>query len=173
MVAVHALSAMPVTRHPLLPPDPTDDSVSVDAQAIERLESSLATLSAKGPAIARRFYAALFSKAPSVRGMFPADIASQEKKLLDSLVSVVTLLKEPAKTVPMLRELGRKHETYGARPEHYPIVCSFLLEAMRAEFGTEWTPQLALEWAQALELVSHHMIASGTQTTPAARRTQA
>lgn len=158
---------MPVTRHPLLPPGAPNDMVAVDAEAIERLSSSLAALSAKGPAIAHRFYAALFEAYPSVRAMFPPDIAAQEKKLLDSLVSVVTLLQEPTKSVPMLRELGRKHARYGALPQHYPIVCALLVESMGAEFGDAWTPQLALEWSQALELVSYHMIAGGAGETPA------
>ena len=155
---------MPVTRHPLLPQTNNDLVVAVDTQALSRLESGLTTLREKGPSITNRFYSRLFESYPGVRTMFPADIAAQEKKLLDSLVAVVTMLKEPAKTVPMLRELGRKHTTYGAKPEHYPIVCNLLLDCMKAEFGPEWTPQLALEWTQALELVAHHMM-SGDATS--------
>lgn len=153
---------MPVTRHPLLPQINSDLPVAVDAQALGRLESSLTTLRAKGPLIAHRFYVRLFELYPGVRTMFPTDIATQEKKLLDSLVTIVSMLKDPAKTIPMLRELGQRHVKYGAKPEHYPIVCGLLLESMRAEFGEEWTPQLALEWTQTLELVSHHMKAADT-----------
>lgn len=163
---------MPVTRHPLLTQTNNDLVVAVDTQAMNRLEASLTTLKAKGPSITHRFYTRLFESFPGVRTMFPADTAGQEKKILDSLVTIVSLLKEPAKTVPMLRELGRKHSTYGAKPEHYPIVCNLLLDCMKAEFGTEWTPQLALEWTQALELVSYHMISGDASATHDGFRTQ-
>lgn len=162
---------MPVTRHPLLPQTNNDLVIAVDEQALGRLESSLTTLKAKGPAIAHRFYTRLFESYPGVRSMFPPDIEAQEKKLLDSLITVVMLLKDPIKVVPMLRDLGHRHTKYGAKPEHYPIVCGLLLESMKAEFGAEWTQQLALEWTQTLELVSHHMKSADIPAKPDTLRT--
>lgn len=131
---------------------------AVDAQAIARLEGCLEFLRTRGPAIAHRFYSALFGAHPSLRAMFPKDMASQEKKLLDSLVLVIQHLKDSAKIRVALRELGARHAAYGAKPEHYPIVCKLLVDAMAAEMGSQWSTQLANEWSLSLELISKAMI---------------
>lgn len=135
-----------------------DHGISVDAQVISRLDASLEILATKGAPIAALFYQALFAAHPSIRPLFPSDTGQLERKLIDSLVGVVGLLKSPGDASATLRAMGLKHHQYGARPEHYLIVCRLLLQSMAHEFGDYWTDQLALEWFQVLELVSRHMI---------------
>ncbi len=152
---------MPITRHPLMPHGPDDrrlHHIGVDPSAYQRLNASLGLLRDKGPRIVGTFYSRLFERYPGVRPMFPTDMASQQNKLLGSLVMVVEHLRDPEQVTATLQELGRKHEGYGALPEHYPIVCSLLLESMATELGTAWNDQLESEWSQALTLVSQIMI---------------
>lgn len=167
---------MPVTRHPLMPPSPDDHRLgkfAIDEAAVTRLTQSLDLLRSKGSAVAKTFYTLLFDRYPGVRTMFPADMASQEKKLMDSIVMVVEHVREPARVVQALKELGNRHTTYGTRPEHYPIVCSILLECMAKESGGAWTDQLEAEWKQALELVSTIMIQGAAGAPEGGRPTHA
>jgi hemoglobin-like flavoprotein len=39
-----------------------------------------------------------------------------------------TSLRDLGAVVPKLRELGGRHVSYGARPEHYPVVAGVMLE---------------------------------------------
>ncbi len=103
---------------------------------------------------------------------------AQETKLMESLNAVVSNLDNGALVRSRLAELGKRHEKYGAKPEHYPIVCGLLMETMAKFAGPAWTAEIAAEWSQALQLVSEAMIGGtsmappGPATRPHADRTQ-
>lgn len=165
---------MPITRHPLMPHGPDDrrlHHIGVDPAVHQRLEASLGLLRDKGPRVVETFYSRLFERYPAVRPLFRSDMASQQSKLLGSLVMVVEHLRDPERVTAVLRELGRKHEAFGALPEHYPIVRSLLLESMAAELGTAWNDQLEAEWSQALSLVSQIMIEASQSAGPSSSAT--
>ncbi len=164
---------MPITRHPFLPLKPGDEWLrrfAVDEAAVTRLSTSLELIRSKGPSVTKSFYALLFERFPGVRAMFPADIAAQERKLLDTLVMVIEHVRHPQRVTGMLQDLGRRHVGYGARPEHYAIICSILVECLAKEAGKDWSPQLETEWTQALALVSQIMIEAGETATAASHR---
>jgi methyl-accepting chemotaxis protein len=56
--------------------------------------------------------------------------------------------------VPKLRELGRKHVVYGARPEHYPVVGEVLIASMAEVAGSRWRPEYGRAWSDALAVVA-------------------
>ena len=170
---------MPISRHPLSGPLPSLAGIRSDAGATKRLQESLAAFEPREEELTRDFYAALFARHPGVRVLFPTDIRAQGVKLFESLRMVVNNLHDGPGVRARLAELGKRHEKYGAKPEHYPIVCSLLLETMAKVAGPAWTAELAAEWAQALQLVSDAMIfgaagpppgqATGFATRPPAR----
>jgi hemoglobin-like flavoprotein len=151
-----------------MPPSPGDRGlrlIPIDPQASIRLRASLDLLRARGGEVVHRFYAKLFEQFPGVRGMFPADMASQEREFIETLVAIVELIGEPDRLRPRIEELGKRHATYGARPEHYPLVCNVLIETLRETSGEAWSPQLETEWSQALLLVSESMLIGAGQLT--------
>lgn len=154
---------MPVTRHPLLNANHPVGSVALDENAIRRLTACLDILKARGDEIAQEFYGRLFTRYPAVRALFPTDMASQKKKLIESLVFVVEHARNPSQTLEAVREMGRRHAKYGAKPEHYPIVCGLLIEVMALFAGELWTTEVKQEWAVTLELISRTMIAAYEQ----------
>ncbi len=149
---------MAITRHPLSGPQPAWARVPTDQAAIARLRASFQAIAADGPRFAAIFYAKLFERYPGVRAMFPSDTRNQEKKLTDSLASVLTLLEAPEQVQAQLMELGARHLKYGVKNEHYPIVRDLLVEAMGEAAGKGWGPVLAAEWTQALHIVCTVMI---------------
>lgn len=147
---------MKLTKHPLLlgpgvPPMPIDPAV------IERLERSFRLLATRAEDFSNRFYERLFTLHPTLRAMFPQDMTRQRQKLVESLAFVVAHLRNPDAERKHLTGLGERHVGYGARPEHYPIVCQLMLQAMAEAGAPDWTPELTAEWAAALRLVADAM----------------
>lgn len=149
---------MGVSRHPYSGSLPAWANVPIDATAVARLRVSFNAFAVDGSRLASIFYAKLFERYPGVRTLFPADIRAQEAKLMESLKAVVEHSEASPQLIQSLRDLGARHVKYGAKPEHYPIVCDLLIESMADAAGAAWSVRLAAEWRQALEIVSRVML---------------
>ena len=88
------------------------------------------------------FYDRLFEVAPSVKAMFPADMTEQRKKLMAMLAAVVSGLGNLESILPAASALAKRHVSYGAKPEHYPVVGGALLYTLEKGLGETWTPEL-------------------------------
>ncbi len=159
---------MGVSRHPYSSSLPSWANVPVDPTAVARLRASFNAFASDGSRLASIFYAKLFERYPGVRTLFPTDIRAQEGKLMESLKAVVEHAEADPKLIEALRALGARHVKYGAKPEHYPIVCDLLIESMADASGPAWSVRLAAEWRQALEIVSRVMLdGAASVETPA------
>jgi hemoglobin-like flavoprotein len=61
--------------------------------------------------------------------------------------------------LPAASALAKRHVSYGARSEHYPVVGSALLWTLEKGLGDAWTPELAAAWIAAYGTLSGFMIA--------------
>jgi nitric oxide dioxygenase len=104
------------------------------------------------------FYDRLFEVAPSVRSMFPDDLTEQRKKLMATLAVVVNGLTNLEAVLPAASALAKRHVSYGAKPEHYPVVGGALLWTLEKGLGEGWTPDLAAAWTAAYGTLSGYMI---------------
>ena len=104
------------------------------------------------------FYDRLFEIAPSVKAMFPADMTEQRKKLMATLAVVVNGLANLDSVLPAASALARRHVSYGARAEHYPVVGGALLWTLEKGLGDAWTPEVAAAWTGAYGTLSGFMI---------------
>jgi nitric oxide dioxygenase len=104
------------------------------------------------------FYDRLFEVAPSVKAMFPPDMAEQRRKLMATLAAVVNGLSNLESVLPAASALARRHVAYGAKPEHYPVVGSALLWTLEKGLGEAWTPEIAGAWTAAYGTLSDFMI---------------
>jgi hemoglobin-like flavoprotein len=105
------------------------------------------------------FYDRLFEVAPQVKPMFRADLTEQRKKLMATLAVVVNGLGNLQSVLPAASALAKRHVTYGARAEHYPVVGSALLWTLEKGLGDAWTPEVADAWTTAYGTLSGFMIA--------------
>lgn len=105
------------------------------------------------------FYDRLFEVAPAVKAMFPADMTEQRKKLMATLAAVVNGLSNLESILPTASALAVRHVSYGARPEHYPVVGGALLWTLEKGLGAAWTPEVAAAWTAAYGTLSGYMIA--------------
>lgn len=114
------------------------------------------------------FYDRLFEVAPAVKSMFPADLTEQRKKLMATLAVVVNGLTNLESVLPAASALAKRHVSYGAKPEHYPVVGGALLWTLEKGLGAAWTPELAAAWTAAYGTLSGYMISEAYGRSQAA-----
>jgi nitric oxide dioxygenase len=146
-----------------LPQAPPQDDGGLN---IELLEASFQLLAPQADRLAERFYEKLFDVAPSVRGLFPDDIAEQRKALIASIGAIVSSLRSPDSLGEYLGGLGVRHAGYGAVEGHYDVVGQVLLETMAELAGDLWTEELQSAWATAYGAIKGLML-EAAQAAPA------
>ncbi len=115
------------------------------------------------------FYDRLFEIAPSVVPMCPTDLKEQRKKLMATLAVVVNGLGHLDSVLPAASALAKRHVSYGARPEHYPVVGAALLWTLEKGLGDDgWTPDVAAAWTSAYGTLSGYMISEAYGSPQAA-----
>jgi len=83
------------------------------------LAESLGLLTPVASDVVASFYDQLFADHPQVRPMFPSAMEGQRDKLLKAIIALVTHYDRPEQLVPALTAMGRRHEEYGVRIDHY------------------------------------------------------
>lgn len=113
------------------------------------------------------FYGLLFAHCPSLRGMFPPDMAAPRGRLFDVLRRVVRELDSPEGLTSYLAGLGRDQRRYGFSPEHHTAAGAALLTTMRRFAARIWTEETEAAWSEAYAMASRIMIdAAAAETTP-------
>jgi nitric oxide dioxygenase len=140
----------------------------MDQSQIKLVQESFAKVAPISEQAAVIFYDRLFEVAPAVKAMFPADMAEQRRKLMATLAAVVNGLSNLESILPVASALAKRHVSYGARPEHYPVVGSALLWTLEKGLGEAWTPDVASAWSAPYGTLSSHMISQAYGKTQAA-----
>jgi len=100
------------------------------------------------------FYDRLFEIAPDVRQLFPDDLKEQKKKLIAMLATAVTNLHQVDTIAPAVAGLGKRHVSYGVKPEHYQPVGAALLWTLEQGLGPDFTPAVKDAWTSAYLLLA-------------------
>src|SRR6201990_1476344 len=126
---------------------------------VNLVQQSFAKVAPISDRAAELFYDRLFEVAPQVKAMFPADLREQRKKLMATLAVVVGGLGHLETVLPAASALAKRHVSYGAKPEHYPVVGGALLWTLEKGLGDGWTLEVADAWTTAYGTLSGFMIA--------------
>ncbi len=127
-------------------------------EQIRLLKSSYAKVDAITDQAAALFYERLFAMAPAVRPLFHNNMKTQGRMLISTIGLVIRNIDHPERISDMVNKLGQRHQHYGARPEHYPVVGQALLWTLRQGLGAEFTAAHESAWGEAYELLSGLMI---------------
>lgn len=109
------------------------------------------------------FYARLFEEDPSLEALFPDDMSEQKKKLMATIATVVGSLDKLEDIVPIVEELGVRHNGYGVKPQHYDTVGSALLWTLEQGLGEAFTPDVRDAWAAAYTVLAETMKAAAEE----------
>jgi hemoglobin-like flavoprotein len=133
-----------------------EDSMTPDQ--VQLVQQSFAKVAPISETAAVLFYDRLFEVAPKVRAMFPTDLTEQRRKLMATLAVVVGGLGNLESVLPAASALAKRHVSYGAKAEHYPVVGAALLWTLEKGLGDGWTPEIAEAWTAAYGTLSGFMI---------------
>jgi hemoglobin-like flavoprotein len=99
---------------------------------------------------ARLFYGRLLEIDPSTRPLFAStDMAEQGKKLMQMIDVAVSGLERLDTLRYAVKDLGRRHDGYGVKDEHYESVGVALLWTLGQGLGEEeFTPEVEEAWAE-------------------------
>lgn len=125
---------------------------------VKLVQESFAKVAPISETAAVLFYDRLFEIAPKVKAMFPTDMTEQRRKLMATLAMVVNGLGNLESVLPAASALAKRHVSYGAKAEHYPVVGSALLWTLEKGLGDGWTPDIAEAWTAAYGTLSGFMI---------------
>jgi hemoglobin-like flavoprotein len=92
------------------------------------------------------FYGRLFELDPALRPLFRGDLQDQGRKLMQMLAFCVSKLDTLDEIVPAVKELGRRHASYGVRNEAYQTVGAALLWTLEQGLGPRFTPDVKAAW---------------------------
>jgi hemoglobin-like flavoprotein len=125
---------------------------------VQLVQDSFAKVAPISETAAVLFYDRLFEIAPQVKAMFSADMTEQRRKLMATLAAVVNGLGNLTSILPAASALAKRHVSYGAKAEHYPVVGAALLWTLEKGLGDGWTPDIAAAWTAAYGTLSGYMI---------------
>lgn len=109
------------------------------------------------------FYSKLFLDNPSVRKMFPKDMNGQYQKIIDMLSTVVGRLDHFEDLSGEIAAMGRRHVSYGVKPEQYQKVGEALLWTLEQGLGNDFTPEVKAAWSKCYATLSDAMINASVQ----------
>jgi hemoglobin-like flavoprotein len=103
------------------------------------------------------FYRHLFSLDPQLKRLFPADMQTQGRKLMQMIGLAVYGLNSPEVLIPAVQALGRRHVAYGVEAKDYETVGKALILTLEQGLGTDFTPQVREAWLATYQLLAQTM----------------
>ena len=106
------------------------------------------------------FYKFLFEAAPGIRHLFKSETKDQARKLVAMISVVVSNLDQLDTILDDVKQLARRHDHYGAKPDHYAVVGETLIKILKAGLGSEFNRETEEAWTAAYSILSGAMIAN-------------
>lgn len=130
-------------------------------KTIDIVKSTVPVLEVHGVAITTTFYRNLFEAHPELLNIF--NHANQEKgrqqnALANTVYAAAVHIDNLAAIIPVVKQIGQKHVSLGIKPEHYPIVGQYLLEAIKEVLGDAATDEIINAWAEAYGVIADAFI---------------
>jgi len=106
---------------------------------------------------AQLFYERLFALDPSLKPMFKGEMKEQGRKLIAMITVAVNGLARIETLVPAIQALGRRHDGYGVKDEHYETVAAALLWTLEQGLGKGFNAEVRQAWVMAYGLLAATM----------------
>jgi hemoglobin-like flavoprotein len=138
-------------------PASVEDDGPLNASQIHLVQSTFAKVETIAETAAELFYNRLFELDPSVRHMFPENVTEQGRKLMATLKVAVNGLTKLDTIVPVVQQLGARHQALGVHDSHYDTVGAALLWTLEQGLGNEFTAEVNDAWTATYTLVADVM----------------
>jgi hemoglobin-like flavoprotein len=138
----------------------------LSAEEIVRVRSSFDMVFANATDMTTIFYDRVFELAPDFRSMFPADMSVLKQDFISKLAVLVGSLDHTTGLLAGADLLGRNHQGYGVKPEHYPVVGEALIWSLARGLGPHWTDEVEQAWRKVYGVIAQRMITVGASPPP-------
>jgi len=138
----------------------------LSAQTIATVKATVPVLQQYGEQITRHFYATMFRDYPAVKAYFNQShqaAGTQPRALANSVLAYATHIDRLDALKDALPKIIQKHTSLDIRPEHYPIVGTCLLRAIKEVLGEAATDDIINAWAEAYQQLADILIAAEEQ----------
>lgn len=123
----------------------------------ELVERSFVKLGPVTSELGEVFYGKLFEIEPGLRSLFRGGTGEQSMRLIHILAYIVSHLRAPRELAQLVRELGRRHVSYGVKFVDYAPFKQALMATLSERLGAEWTEATAHAWAATYDMVAREM----------------
>lgn len=138
----------------------------LSAEEIVRVRSSFDMVFANATDMTTIFYDRVFELAPDFRPLFPADMSVLKQDFISKLAVLVGSLDHTTGLLAGADLLGRNHQGYGVKPEHYPVVGEALIWSLARGLGPHWTDEVEQAWRKVYGVIAQRMITVGASPPP-------
>ncbi|WP_128895763.1 NO-inducible flavohemoprotein [Longirhabdus pacifica] len=124
---------------------------------IKLIKATAPLFQLKGKQITSRFYQTMFNDHPELLHIFNQTNQQQGKQqtaLANTLYAAAKHIDQLEAILPSVIQTAHKHRGLGVKPEHYPIVGTYLLQAMAAELGDEANGDVLVAWKQTYDIIA-------------------
>ncbi len=125
------------------------------------IDASVPVLRQHGIAITTLFYKNMFESYPELKNLFNMGNqanGSQQQSLAAAVFAYAANIDNSAALAPVIERIVHKHVSVGIKAEHYPIVGSNLIGAIKGVLGEAATPELLAAWEEAYGLLADALI---------------
>lgn len=110
------------------------------------------------------FYGRLFVLDPSLRPLFPDDLAAHGCKFMGALHTALNGLSEPETVITVIKQWGEQHGHYGVRDAYYHTFGRALFWMLAQRLQERFTPEVADAWTELYYLLAGLMKEAAVQT---------
>ncbi|MBP3950822.1 NO-inducible flavohemoprotein [Bacillus suaedae] len=130
-------------------------------QTITIVKSTAPVLAEKGVDITTCFYKRLFENYPELLNIF--NHANQKKvrqqtALANTIYAAALHIDQLEVLLPTVKQIAHKHRSLGVKAEHYPVVGTYLLKAIKEVLGEGATEEVLHAWGEAYGVIAQVFI---------------
>jgi len=103
------------------------------------------------------FYSKLFADNRSLRKLFPTDMETQYRRLVDILNNIVLHLDDLQVITTDLDALAARHQQWGLKPSHYGFIGRALLWTLEQGLGRDWNEEVKNAWQHCYNMLSERI----------------
>jgi nitric oxide dioxygenase len=138
----------------------------LDQRTIDVIKSTVPVLEKHGESITTKFYQLMFANHPELLNIFNhanQKQGRQQKALASTVYAAAMYIDQLEAIIPVVKQIAHKHRSLGIKPEHYPIVGTHLLLAIKEVLGEAATEEIMEAWRTAYGVLADVFISVEAQ----------
>lgn len=133
--------------------------MSLSENTVNIVKATAPVVSQHAESITYKMYEILFDKHPELKELFKDADPDQHKKLAAAVSAYAANIDNLAVLKSAVEKMAQTHVRIKVQPEHYPIVGTSILEAIKEVLGDDATPEILQAWQEAYFFLADVLIA--------------